>query len=107
LAAKVDPEDIISDYMETVRRGELRASHGSRQNDEPELNEFCRSHGTTTEQAFRDALASVEIDTLLAKAGLPLPKRRLLATWRGALGSSDLRRSRLDGDASRTTPSPK
>lgn len=88
LAANADPEEIVSDYMQTVRRGELRAAHGRRPNDEPELEEFCRSHGTTTEQAFRDALRSVDIDTVLTKAGVPLAERRLLETWRGTLGPS-------------------
>jgi protein tyrosine/serine phosphatase len=88
LAANADPEEIVSDYMETIRRGELRAAHGKRPNDEPELEEFCRSHGTTTEQAFRDALESVDIDTVLANAGVPPADRRLLETWRGTLASS-------------------
>ena len=94
LAARVDPEEIVSDYMETVRRGELRAAHGRRPNDEPGIEEFCRGHGTTTERAFRDALASVRIDLLLADAGIPAAERRLIETWRGTLESSDARRPR-------------
>jgi len=85
LAARTEPEEIVADYMETIRRGELRAAHAKRSNDEPDLDAFCRTHGTTTEGAFRDALAAVEVDTLLANAGMPPGERRLLESWRGAL----------------------
>jgi protein-tyrosine phosphatase len=87
--ANADPEGIVSDYMETVRRGELRAAHSKRPNDEAELEEFCRSQGTTTEQAFRDALGSLDINTVLTRAGVPPAARRLLETWRESLGLSD------------------
>lgn len=89
LAAKTDLEEIVDDYMETVRRGELRAVHAKRPNDEPDLDAFCRTHGTTTEGAFRDALATVEINTLLANSGVPPAERRFLESWRGTLAISD------------------
>ena len=85
LAARADPEEIVCDYMETVRRGELRAAHAERANDEPGLEAFCRGHGTTTEQAFRDALAAVEIDAMLTSAGVGPAARRQLESWRGTL----------------------
>ena len=85
LAGQTDPEEIVSDYMETVRRGELRAASAGTRNIEPDLDAFCRTHRTTTERAFRDALAGVEIETVLANSGVTTAVRRLLESWRGTL----------------------
>jgi protein-tyrosine phosphatase len=81
-------DEIADDYLETVRRGEIRAVQAGRDNDEPRLQAFCRGHGTTTEKAFRDALATLEFEALLDRLGMPAADRLALRTWRGAAPSA-------------------
>ncbi len=64
-AADVVPDDIGDDYLETVRRGGLRAARTGRLDDESQLEELCRSHGSSTEDAFRDALGGLDLDEVL------------------------------------------
>ncbi|OOP64191.1 hypothetical protein BMF89_04360 [Arthrobacter sp. SRS-W-1-2016] len=70
--------------METVRLGDARAAIGNRNNVEPKLEELCRQHGTTTEGAFREALANFDLQTFLDAAELTDGDREGLFTWRGA-----------------------
>ncbi|MGO4585020.1 tyrosine-protein phosphatase [Arthrobacter sp. 2RAF6] len=83
-AIGTDPECIVDDYLETVRLGDARAANGERNNAEPRLEELCRQHGTTTEAAFRDALANFDLQTFLDAAELADKDREGLFTWRGA-----------------------
>ena len=84
-AADVEPEEIVDDYMETVRRGDVRAASANRNNDEAEIDEFCRGYGTTTEGAFRDALGGLDLDALLSAARFGAADRESLVTWRGTI----------------------
>jgi protein-tyrosine phosphatase len=84
-AAGTEPGEIVDDYMETVRLGDLRAATANRNNAEPEIDAFCRALGTTTEGAFRAAVAGLDLARLLTAAQLSPPDRRALATWRGTL----------------------
>lgn len=84
-AAGAEPEEIVDDYMETVRRGDLRAASANRNNDEAEIDAFCRTYGTTTEGAFRDALAGLDLGVILDKSGLGASDREALMTWRGTI----------------------
>ena len=86
--AGVEPEAIVDDYLETVRRGDVRAASANRNNDEALIEELLAGHGTTTEQAFRDALASLDVDAVLDAAGVDDGAREVLRTWRGRLSSS-------------------
>jgi hypothetical protein len=89
-AARTEPEEIVEDYLETVRLGAVRAEQGGRADDEPELDAFCRSHGTTTEGAFRDALAALDIDRFLTDSGLSPEQQHAIRSWRGAIEASEL-----------------
>ena len=55
--AAVAPEAIVDDYLESVRNGAALAAARGRPNSELACEELCREHGTTTEGAFRDAVA--------------------------------------------------
>jgi hypothetical protein len=85
VAASVEVEEIVDDYLETVRRGDLRAAQVNRKNDEAVIEELCRSRGTTTEGAFRSALAGLDLAAVLAAGGMDRASRRQLMTWRSAL----------------------
>lgn len=84
-AAGAGPGQIVDDYMETVRLGDLRASTVNRNNDEAEIGAFCRTLGTTTEGAFRAAVAGLGLAGVLTAAGLSRDDRMALAAWRGTL----------------------
>lgn len=80
-----DPEAIVDDYLETVRRGDERAAASGRTNDEPASEALCRTFGTTTEGAFRSALAGLDLPTVLAAAGLTDADLAVLRSWRQSL----------------------
>ena len=82
-AIGTEPESIVDDYLETVRLGDLRAVSGNRNNAEPLLNELCVAHGTTTEGAFRAAVAGLDLSEFLEASGLSGNDRAALASWRG------------------------
>ena len=82
-AIGTEPEAIVDDYLETVRLGDLRAVSAERNTVELELNEICRRYGTTTEGAFRDALAGLQLNDFIEASGLTGPERVKLLTWRG------------------------
>jgi hypothetical protein len=84
-AVSVDHEAIVDDYLETVRLADLRAVGSNRNNVEPMLDELCQLHGTTTEGAFRAALAGLDLDGFIEAAGLSDLDRSALASWRGNL----------------------
>lgn len=78
----VEPEEIVDDYLETVRRGDLRAATLNRNNDEPAIEALCGSHGTTTEAAFRSALAALDVDRVISEGPMSSGNRQALKTWR-------------------------
>ncbi|ASN19334.1 tyrosine-protein phosphatase [Arthrobacter sp. YN] len=82
-AANASTEEIVDDYLETVRLGDVRAASSNRNNAESLLNELCERHGTTTEGAFRTALAGFDLHGFIEAADLPESDRATLATWRG------------------------
>lgn len=84
-AAGAVEDDIVEDYLETVRRGDLRAAAANRNDAETDLEALCRAHGTTTEGAFRLAVESLELERVLAAGGLAAADRMALFTWRGAI----------------------
>jgi hypothetical protein len=83
--AGVEPEAIVDDYLETVRRADVRAAAAGRDSDEARIEAFLSARGTTTEQAFRDALAGLDVDAVLDAAGVADRTRKVLRTWRGTL----------------------
>ncbi|GCE77855.1 tyrosine-protein phosphatase [Cellulomonas biazotea] len=85
----VEPEAIVHDYLETVRRADALAAATGRENDEPVREAILARRGSTTELAFRDALASVDLEALLTSAGVSEGTERCLRTWRGSLALDD------------------
>lgn len=79
----VEPEAIVDDYLETVRLGDVRAAAADRTNEEAAIERLLAARGTTTEQAFRDALAGLDLAALLSTAGLSDRHQRVLRTWGG------------------------
>ncbi|MET3902238.1 tyrosine-protein phosphatase [Paenarthrobacter sp. 4246] len=84
-AVNAGTEEIVDDYLETVRLGDVRAASSNRNNAESVLNELCERHGTTTEGAFRTALAGFDPQQFTQAADLPERDRTALATWRGSI----------------------
>jgi protein-tyrosine phosphatase len=84
-AAGVEPEQIVDDYLETVRRAAIRAAAWDRPDDEPAVEALCVERGTTTEGAFRTALAGLNLEPVLAHDALSPAGREAVRTWRGTL----------------------
>ena len=101
-AVGTEPNEVVDDYLETVRLGDARAASANRNNPEPEIETLCRQHGTTTEDAFRAAVEGLELATLLTKA-LGERERRALIPWRGTL--RPIQTSWSSGGHSRSMPS--
>ena len=85
-AVDTEPEAIVDDYLETVRRASAGAASGNRDDTEAELEAFCATYGTSTEGAFRGALAGLDVDALLDAAAVPDDVRARVRTWRGTIG---------------------
>ena len=88
-AADVEPEQIVEDYLETVRLGVVRAAWSYRNNDEPALEALCASLGSSTEGAFRAALGAHNLPRVLSAVPMNPPQREALMTWRGSLTRAD------------------
>lgn len=84
-AVDTEPDEIIEDYLETVRLGDLRAASANRNNNEHAIEELCRSHGTTTEDAFRSAVSQLQLPSILTSAGLSEHELHALRSWRGTI----------------------
>ncbi|MET4540855.1 protein-tyrosine phosphatase [Arthrobacter bambusae] len=87
-AANGGTEEIVDDYLETVRLGDVQAASDNRNNAESLLNELCERHGTTTEGAFRTALAGLDLHGFIEAAGLSESDRAALFSWRGSIPES-------------------
>lgn len=88
-AVDVEPEEIVDDYLETVRLGVVRAAWSYRNNDEPVLEALCQSHGTSTEGAFRQALSSLDLARLLDFSPMSASDREALLSWRATIALDD------------------
>ncbi|MDH6237111.1 tyrosine-protein phosphatase [Cryobacterium sp. CG_9.6] len=91
LAVGTDPDEIVDDYLETVRLGDQRAVITKRNNEESVLEEFCQRHGTTTEGAFRSVIEALDLPATLTAANLSEHDRGALRTWRGSIASTSAR----------------
>lgn len=83
--ADVEADEIVDDYMETVRLADARAAARNCDNAEPRLEAMCATLGTTTEGAFRQALAGLDLDAFLAACGLDASTIAAIRSWRGAI----------------------
>lgn len=84
-AVDTEPEEIVDDYLETVRRGEIRGQRLGRDNPEPGLDHLLQRHGTSTEASFRNAVQELEVSDFLANTDLSELSIQALTTWRGAI----------------------
>lgn len=84
-AIDTEPEDIVDDYLETVRLGEARGKRLGRENPEPGLDKLLQEHGTTTEEAFRNAVSELEFSDFIISTHLSDFSIRSLRTWRGSI----------------------
>lgn len=85
LAVNTDPEEIVDDYLETVRRGDLRAAWSYENNEEAAIEAFCQSLGTSTENAFRAALEAIDLRRVLSEADVGPVVQEALMSWRGSV----------------------
>lgn len=83
--AGADPDAIVDDYLESVRNADALARATGRENDEPVRDAILARRGSTTELAFRDALAGLDVETFLSAAGLSENTVQRLRTWRDSL----------------------
>jgi protein tyrosine phosphatase (PTP) superfamily phosphohydrolase (DUF442 family) len=84
-AARTHSDEIVDDYLESVRRAGLLAATVGRPNAELAAEAVCAAHGTTTEGAFRAALAALDLDAVLSAGGMRPADRQALMSWRGHL----------------------
>lgn len=84
-AVNTEPEEIVDDYLETVRLGEARGKQLGRDNPEPGLEQLLQRHGTTTEGSFRKAVAELEFSDFLKSTNLSELSIKSLKTWRGSI----------------------
>jgi protein-tyrosine phosphatase len=84
-AVDVEPDEIVDDYLETVRLGDLRAASSNRNNTEPELEALCNAHGTSTEGAFRSVVTGLNLPDFLAASQMGDSDLTALSTWRGSI----------------------
>jgi protein tyrosine/serine phosphatase len=83
--ADVEPEEIIDDYLETIRLGEARGKRLARDNPEPVLEALLQKHGTSTEGSFRNVVKTFELSDFLKRTTLSEFAIQSLKTWRGAI----------------------
>ena len=88
-AAKAEPGEIVGDYMETVRLGEVRGAAAGRNNAEPALEAICRARGTSTEGAVRAVLDGLDLERVLNRGGMSAEAREALTAWRGSISAAD------------------
>ncbi len=82
-AADAAPEEIVLDYMETVRLGDVRAAAAKGRNAEPMWEDICATRGTTTEGAFRDAIQRLDLAWFYTAAHMDPCDVDVIRTWRG------------------------
>lgn len=84
-AVDTDPEEIVDDYLETVRLGEARGKQLGRENPEPASEQLLQKHGTSTEESFRNVIEQLEYSDFLKSTNLSEQPIHLLKTWRGSI----------------------
>jgi hypothetical protein len=80
--AGVHPEAIVDDYLETHRLGGAFALTTNGDYEPTPIEELLKEHATTTELAFREALAGLDP----ARLGLAEDVHAVIASWRGQIG---------------------
>lgn len=81
--AGVEPDAIVADYLTTIDNAEGLAIGQGRPSSEPAIAAMLAGLGTTSEAAFREFLAGLDVEALLAR--LPTDQADRLRTWRGTL----------------------
>ena len=60
--AGATPEAIVDDYLLSVGNGAAVAAARGQADPEPGLEALCHRHGTTTEDAFREVVATLDLE---------------------------------------------
>jgi len=81
--AGVPDDAIVADYLESVGNGPASAALHGRPDGEAAVEALLTGLGTTSEGAFREFLAGLDVAPLLD--ALPPEQAAALRTWRGAL----------------------
>lgn len=84
-AVDTKPDEIIDDYLETVRLGEVRGKRISKDNPELKLEQLLQKHGTSTEGSFRNAVERFKYSDFICTTTLSQETIHLLQTWRGSI----------------------
>ena len=84
-AVNTELEEIVEDYLDSVRRADLRAATSNRNNVEPEIEAVCRTNDTSTEGAFRAVLEYLDLEKILSRADMSSREREALMSWRGSI----------------------
>ncbi|MFD1721523.1 tyrosine-protein phosphatase [Amnibacterium endophyticum] len=82
-AAGVEPDAIVDDYLESVATADALAGVLGVANPNPAIDALLAGRGTTSERAFRDFLAGLDVEALLDR--LPAQQADAIRSWRGAL----------------------
>lgn len=82
-AVVVEREAVVADYLESIATADALAAAVGRVNPNDAVEALLTSRGTTSERAFSDFLADLDVDALLAQ--MPDEQAEAVRTWRGAL----------------------
>lgn len=83
VVAGSDSAAVVEDYLESVRNAGRASAARGRPDPEPAKDELCRTHGTSTEAAFRAVLDALDIEQVINH--LMAADRAVIQSWRGSL----------------------
>ncbi|MCY7289975.1 MAG: tyrosine-protein phosphatase [Cryobacterium sp.] len=83
VVAGAESAAVVEDYLESVRNGGSVSTARGRPDTEPEKEDLCRAHGTSTEAAFRAVLDALDVELVLKN--LTAADRAAIQSWRGSI----------------------
>lgn len=84
MAVDTNIDEIVEDYLESDRIDAIYDDPCC-PDDTPDPGEVCRRFGTTTEEAFRKVVTSLDLDTFLAASGMSRSDQLSFRSWRGSI----------------------
>ena len=87
-AANAEREEMVDDYMETVRLGEVRAA-ASRGTMRSPAMQATASAGNEHERSCPRGLEALHLEEVLARGEMSPGARKALMTWRGSISAAD------------------
>ncbi|HEY2578196.1 MAG TPA: tyrosine-protein phosphatase [Streptosporangiaceae bacterium] len=82
MVADTDIDEIAEDYLESDRVDAIYDDPCC-PDDKPDPEEVCRRFGTTSEEAFRKVVTSLDLDKFLAESGMSPSDQLAFRSWRG------------------------